>query len=102
MKMISSAQNGNDMERPTPHLCEFSELADHFDELAALAKRGERVILTSDGRGMAVLIGMDEFEHYKAFLQKAAIGNNITGGFCNEHQKNPEPCTGSRTDPDNL
>lgn len=55
------------------HVRPVRELRNNYAELAKLVKERDHIIITNNGRGEAVLIGIDEYAEYEAYLHRRYV-----------------------------
>ncbi len=50
------------------HVRPARDLRNHYAELAGIVKNHDQIVITNNGRGESVLIGIEEYAQYEEFL----------------------------------
>lgn len=53
------------------------DLRNNYAELARLVKEHDQVIITNNGKGEAVLIGMEDYAQYEEFLHRRYVAQEL-------------------------
>lgn len=59
------------------HVRPSRDLRNNYSELAGLVKEHNQVIITNNGRGEAVLIGIEDYAQYEEFLHRRYVAQEL-------------------------
>lgn len=59
------------------HICPVRDLRNKYSEISKMLKDRDQVVITNQGRGEAVLLGIDEFEEYEKFKYQRYIKEKL-------------------------
>ena len=59
------------------HVRPSRDLRNNYAELAGIVKDHDQVIITNNGRGEAVLIGMEEYSQYEEFMHRRYVAEEL-------------------------
>ena len=60
------------------HVRPSRDLRNNYAELAGIIKDRDQVIITNNGRGEAVLIGIDEYAEFQEFAHRRYVKGKLT------------------------
>ena len=60
-----------------PHIRPIRDIQDNYDELDEIVNNRDHVIITHNGRNSSVLIGIEEYPLYEAFLHNLYIERKL-------------------------
>lgn len=59
------------------HVRPSRDLRNNYAELAGIVKNHDQVIITNNGKGEAVLIGIEEYEEYEKYMHHQYIAEEL-------------------------
>lgn len=59
------------------HVRPVRELRNNYPEIATLIKQKDRVLITNNGKGEAVILGLEEYQRYEQILHEKYIDEKL-------------------------
>lgn len=72
------------------HVRPSRDLRNNYGELADMVKRHDQVIITNNGRGEAVLIGIEDYAQYEDFLHQRYVTEELAKARAQAADSNTE------------
>ena len=63
------------------HVRPSRDLRNNYAELAGMVKEHDQVIITNNGKGEAVLIGIEDYAQYEEFLHRRYVAEELAKAF---------------------
>lgn len=59
------------------HVRPSRDLRNNYAEIASIVKEHDQVIITNNGKGEAVLIGIEEYEEYEKYMHRRYVAEEL-------------------------